>query len=109
MRRRVSRTFSFITVVILLARIVPAANQIVKFDQDATFHIAAGSLESALIEFSRQAALQVVVGAPVANISVEGVEGRRHPREVLISLLNDTGLTFTVIGDTITIHALPSE
>ena len=105
--RRVSSTVSYIMAAALAgAPIVPAANQVVKFDQEATFHIAAGSLESALIEFSRQAEIQVVIGAPVANIAVAAVDGRRHPREVLTTLLNATGLTYTIVGDTVTVHTV---
>jgi len=75
----------------------------VELEQEAAFHIAAGSLESALIEFSRQAEIQIVISAPVANISVGAVEGRHKASEVLTTLLADTGLTFTVVGDTISV------
>jgi len=74
-------------------------------EEEETFHIAAGSLESALIEFSRQSRIQVVINAPVENIHVGSIEGRYKAREVLLVLLNETGLTFVVIDDTVSVYA----
>src|SRR5258707_961940 len=64
-----------------------AADHLARLNRQASFHISAGSLESALIEFSRQAEIQVVVSASVSNISVAAIEDRRNPCEVLIALL----------------------
>jgi type II secretory pathway component GspD/PulD (secretin) len=107
MRRRVPSLITCVLVVIVSAGVL-AANGLAKLEQDASFHIAAGSLESALIEFSRETGVQVVVSASVANILVRAVEGRRNPRDVLTTLLNDTGLTFTIVGQTITVYASDS-
>ena len=87
---------------------VHAGDRVAKLDQPSTFHIAAGSLESALIQFSRQTHIQVVVSAPAANIPVTAVHGRHNAREVLDTLLNATGFTYVVLGETVTIRALNS-
>jgi hypothetical protein len=83
-----------------------AADQPDRLEHEIAFHIEPGSLESALIQFSRQSGIQVVVSAQVANISVTAIEGRRNAREVLSALLNATGLTFAIVGETVTVYPL---
>ena len=75
-----------------------------KLEQEAAFHIPSGSLESALLQFSRQAEIQVIISVPVAEISVAAVDGRLSARVVLATLLNGTGLAYTVVGNTITVR-----
>jgi hypothetical protein len=105
-RWRVGFIICYIAAAILVgSSALAAAEQMPKLEQETSFHIEAGSLESALIQFSRQTEIQVVVSSPVAKISVCAVEGRRNAREVLTALLTATGLTYTVVGETVTIHA----
>lgn len=105
MRRRAgSAIFIVAAVVLAVAPVLSRADRLEKLERQVAFNISAGSLESALIAFSRQSHLQVVIGAPVANIAVAAIEGRRHPRDVLVTLLSDTGLTFRVVGETVTVY-----
>ena len=83
-----------------------AADPADRLEHETAFHIEPGSLESALLQFSRQSGIQVVVSARVANISVTAIEGRRNAREVLGALLNATGLTFAIVGDTVTVYPM---
>jgi hemoglobin/transferrin/lactoferrin receptor protein len=101
MRRIVGALWAYglLTIAIAVARVGPD-----KLDAAADFHIAAGTLESALLEFSQQAALQVIIVAPVAHIQVVAISGRRVPRQVLNALLHNTGLVYRVVGDTVTVR-----
>jgi hypothetical protein len=101
--RRWGRSYTLAAVLAGSSTVI-AAQQLPKLEQETSFHIPAGSLESALIQFSRQTEIQIVVSGPVAKISVAAVEGRRNAREVLTTLLTSTGLTYTVVGETITVH-----
>jgi hypothetical protein len=75
-----------------------------RLERHSAFHIPAGSLESALLQFSRESEIQVIVSAPVADVSVAAVEGRLTAREALTALLGETGLVYSVVGNTVTIH-----
>ena len=88
-----------------LPRAQPAPQDLARLEQHSSFHIPAGSLESALLQFSREAEIQVIVSAPVADVSVAAVEGRLTAREALTALLGTTGLVYSVVGNTVTIHA----
>jgi hypothetical protein len=77
---------------------------LVQLEQRSVFRIPAGSLESALLQFSRDTEIQVIVSARVADVRVGSVEGRLSAKEALDVLLKTTGLVYTVVGKTITIH-----
>ena len=85
---------------------VNAADGVEKLEREASFHIKSGSLESALIQFSAQSGIQVVLSTRVTGISATAIDGRRNAREVLTTLLNTTGLTFAIVGDTVTVYAV---
>ena len=84
---------------------VNAADRLETLERESFFHIESGPLESALIQFSRQSGIQVVLTTRVTGIWVPAVDGRRNAREALIALLNTTGLTFDVVGETVTVSA----
>ncbi len=75
-----------------------------RLGQLTTFHIPAGSLEVALLQFSGQAQAQVIVNTPVAQIAVSAVEGRLTGRAALAELLEATGLMYKVVGNTVAIQ-----
>ncbi len=79
-----------------------------RLEQEAPFHISSGSLESALLQFSRQAEIQVIISVQVSEISVAAVDGRSSARAVLSTLLSGTGLAYTLVGNTITIRRPPN-
>jgi hypothetical protein len=80
----------------------PAAN----LERHWNFDIVSGSLESALMQFSRQTRIQVIVGPQVPDSLVSGIRGRLSAREVLHQLLEPVGLDYTVIGNTVTVHTV---
>ena len=86
-----------------------SADRTDNLEREASFHIESGPLESALLQFSRQAGIQVVVGAKVGAFFVAAVDGRRNAREVLTVLLRETGLKFAVVGKTVTVYAGSSK
>jgi hypothetical protein len=85
-----------------------AASSFPILEQEIDFHISAGSLEAALLEWSCQTRIQVVITPAAARISVAAVEGRRNAHDVLVALLSNTGLTFSIVADTVSISSLTS-
>jgi hypothetical protein len=111
----VLRGLALLAVAILL---VPSAGArsdcdsqpVAKLDQPASFHITSGSLESGLLQFSRQAKIQVVVGTlPISDIIVTPLNGRLTGRAALLALLKGTGYIYTTVGNTVTIQPAPSK
>jgi hypothetical protein len=101
-----------LTIIGMLSNIdASAGSSFPRLEQEIDFHISAGSLEAALIEWSSQARIQVIIApaaASIASTSVAAVEGRRNAHEVLVALLSNSGLTFSIVADTISIAASPS-
>jgi iron complex outermembrane receptor protein len=63
-------------------------------------HIAAQPLASALLEFSAQTQIQIVTaGADVRNLEAAELNGKMTVRQALEKLLNGSGLTFRMMGD----------
>jgi hypothetical protein len=88
---------------------VKAADHLDKLERQVSFHIEPGPLESALIQFSAQSGIQVVLSARITGMSVTAIDGRRNAREVLTALLNTNGLTFAIVGETVTVYALDAK
>ena len=84
-----------------------AALQVVVADElleKKSYQISPQSLESALLEFSDQADVQVVMAAnSLEGIESEGVWEETTGEEVLDKLLKDTGLKYERIGNTVTV------
>ena len=75
-------------------------------DREQTFSIEAQPLDAALLDFSDQANVQVMVAAnSVEGLETDGVEGRYTPRKALTALLDDSDLAFTEVGNTIAVTA----
>ena len=76
----------------------------VRLDHVVEFDIAPQSLDAALLQFSDQADLQVLVAAAsLDGLDTRGFSGAAPAREALRSLLAGTGLTWRAAGDTITV------
>jgi hypothetical protein len=72
----------------------------VDLEQQMDFNIRAQKLDMALVEFSRQAKIQVITsGAEVRNLETNGAMGRLTIFSALEKLLKDSGLSFSPIGD----------
>ncbi len=75
-----------------------------KVAQQFYFNIEPQSVETALLQFSTQADMQVMVGTTtIAGQHTKGIKGRLDATEALSALLRDTGLTFKTDGNTVTV------
>jgi len=73
-------------------------------DKEVIFHIGPRPLESALLEFSREADVQVAMAsASIRNVQVAGVEGKYPIGTALVILLRGSGLSYAVVGSTLTV------
>ena len=73
-------------------------------DREVTFDIAPQSLDHALLEFSKQSGIQIMVASSsVGNAVTRGVKGTHRASEALVMLLKDSGLSFSVSNETVTI------
>jgi len=82
----------------------------VDLTKEVAFDIPPQRLASALLEFSRQAGVQVVVGSEVGNQTTAGIKGRQSLHDALTRLLEGSTLKFTVVSDTaISIGTVRSE
>jgi outer membrane receptor protein involved in Fe transport len=68
--------------------------------QVVEFHIDPQRLSTALLQFSRQANVQIVVGPEAGDRRSAGLTGRRTIGQALTTLLNGTSLVYRVINDT---------
>ena len=79
--------------------------EIQKLEQEVLFHIEQGPLESALIQFSRQAELQILLAIDsMLNMTASCLYGRRMIGDALTELLKSTTLAYTAIGNTVTVQ-----
>lgn len=78
-----------------------------RFARQVSFDIAAQSVEAALLEFSKQADVQVMVGTSSLNgQKTEGVKGKLAVKDALQQLLKNTGLEYRTEGNgTVTIRS----
>jgi catecholate siderophore receptor len=80
---------------IVLGRVKDTDNASKPAQQQFTFYIAAGSLESALLAFQKISGLQVVIpNDAMRTIASPGVKGRYSPEQALRELLRDTGISY---------------
>jgi hypothetical protein len=71
-------------------------------DRIQYFDVAAGALDVALLEYSKQARLEVSTdGELLRRFRTEGIKGRESARAALQKLLSDSGLTFRVVGNVV--------
>jgi iron complex outermembrane recepter protein len=77
---------------------VPA--QAADLSREIVFSIPAQRLDLALVEFSRQADLQIITaGAQTENLQTHGASGRLTISRALAELLRQSGLAFKPVGD----------
>src|SRR5579862_1247250 len=80
----------------------------VELDRQFDFNVAAQPLTSAIVEFSKQADVQVLAdGQKLDRVESRGVRGRYSIRDGLKTLLDGTGFGFKVVGAN-TISLTPS-
>jgi outer membrane receptor protein involved in Fe transport len=69
-------------------------------DKKVAFNIPAQDLSAALIEFSKQARLQVIVSDDLTGQTTQGVSGQKAIKQALSQLLDPAGLRYRVAGET---------
>ncbi len=78
--------------------------------EQVSFDIPPQRLASALLEFSHQAGVQVIVGQDVAEQTTTGIKGRHTIGQALEALLQHTTLRYSVVSESaITIGAAGAE
>ncbi len=71
---------------------------------ETAFNISPQALDSALLAFSEQANIQLVVAATsLEGIESQGIIGRVTAESALSTLLHNTGLQFSIVGETVTV------
>jgi outer membrane receptor protein involved in Fe transport len=83
----------------LVALSFAAQASAVDLDRQLSFDIPPQKLNTALLEFSHQAGVQVVVGPEVGEHKTEGVKGKESIGHALSRLLERSELTYAVIGE----------
>ena len=94
--------------VLSLAIMTPA--MATDLDHEVVFHIKSQRLDSALLEFSRQANTPVAFAAKsIGSLITPGLDGKYPARAALSALLCNSGLVYTQVGDTVTVVPTSSE
>ena len=79
-------------------------------DHEVVFHIKSQRLDSALLEFSRQANTPVAFAAKsIGSLITPGLDGKYAARAALSALLCNSGLVYTQVGDTVTVVPVSLE
>jgi iron complex outermembrane recepter protein len=92
------------TVLVILGCLFSLTALAVDLERKVDFDIPAQSLSAALIQFSHQAKIQVIVSDDISQQTTRGVTGAHTIREALKQLLGAAGLGYRAIGDnTITV------
>ena len=79
---------------------LPLAAMGMDLDKKVAFDIPAQDLSAALIAFSRQARLQVIVSDDLTGQTTQGVSGQKAIRQALSQLLDPAGLRYRVASET---------
>jgi iron complex outermembrane receptor protein len=75
-------------------------------DRQVEFAIPAQSLQSALLEFSRQSGVPIFVAASsLKQLDAPAISGKLPARAALSQLLGGTGLTYSSVGEAVTVQA----
>jgi iron complex outermembrane recepter protein len=88
------------TICLLLVVGVSLPCRAVDLAQQVEFDIPPQKLSSALIQFSHQAKVQVVVAENLGEQVTDGVSGRHAIRDALTRLLKPSGLSYHPVGET---------
>lgn len=96
----------------VVAVIVPAVPSWAAADLDETinFHISSQPLDTALLEFSRQAHIQLAINAgSLRQIMAPTINGQKVAGAALTELLVDSGLGYGTVGHTVTVAPKTAE
>src|ERR1700722_7610819 len=87
------------TLLALLACLFSFTAFAVDLDRKVDFDIPAQSLSAALIQFSHQTKIQIIVSDNINDQTTQGIAGPHTIREALKQLLGVIGLSYRVVGD----------
>jgi outer membrane receptor protein involved in Fe transport len=87
-------------VVILTTSLAAAPAWALNLTQQVSFNIPPQRLSAALLEFSHEAKVQIVVGPEVGERNTDGVSGTHSISDALTTLLGGSTLVYRVINDT---------
>jgi iron complex outermembrane recepter protein len=87
------------TILALLGCLFSLATFAVDLERKVDFDIPAQSLSAALIQFSHEARIQVIVSDDISHQMTQGIMGPHTIREALTQLLAAAGLGYRVVGD----------
>jgi iron complex outermembrane recepter protein len=94
------RLFAFVMVLLMATHGAIASEVANKLSQEADFDIAPQALDAALLEFGKQADLQLMFAASdFGGKKTSGVQGRMSVEQALSALLRDSGLVYQEMGD----------
>jgi iron complex outermembrane recepter protein len=97
---RMTRRVSMRGVALLVILVTAAPAWAVDLTQQVSFSIPPQRLATALLEFSHQARVQIVVGPEVGERKTAGVSGMHSIGDALSTLLDGSSLSFKVINGT---------
>ena len=97
---RMTQRFSFVGVALTVMFLTTTPAWAVDLTQQVSFSIRPQRLATALLEFSHQARVQIVVGPEVGERKTAGVSGMHSIGDALSTLLDGSSLSFKVINDT---------
>jgi iron complex outermembrane receptor protein len=92
--------FAFIAALGSLAALLPSSAFGMDLEKRVDFDIPAQDLSAALIQFSQQARVQVIVSEDLTGQTTQGVSGPQAIKQALHSLLGPAGLQYRIAGDT---------
>jgi len=106
-RRRMSQYFSSSRVLLVALGLVLSSRALPDaLSEDAHFDIPAQSVRSALIEFSRQADVQVMgSSSSFGDLQSNGIKGKLRSREALALLLQNTGLKYEAVKHAVVVRS----
>ena len=99
-----------VALMLSLATMVTAPAMANDLDHEVVFHIKSQRLDSALLEFSKQANTPVAFAAKsIGSLVTPGLDGKFPARTALSALLCNSGLVYTQVGDTVTVVPTSTE
>lgn len=79
-------------------------------DREVNFNVPAQNLDSALLQFSEQTRIQIIVADDIRGQATNGVNGRREIQQALAELLEPARLRYRIAGeDVITVAKLDQQ
>jgi iron complex outermembrane receptor protein len=99
-RRRIAHRLSVLSLAVVVINFAATSAWAVDLARKIDFEIRPQRLSTALLEFSHQAKVQIIVGPEVGERTTGGFSGTHSIADALTMLLDDSSLGYRVINDT---------